>query len=104
MDESRAITRNQARQVAKGYNQEEDIDYDETFAPVSRLKAVILLIAFVCMSSFKLFQMDFKSTFLKGFINKELYVSWPPGFEDQTHLKHVYKLKKTLYGLKQAPW
>jgi len=75
MDESRAITRNQARQVAKGYNQEEDIDYDETFAPVSRLKAVILLIAFVCMSSFKLFQMDFKSTFLKGFINKELYVS-----------------------------
>jgi len=69
MDESGVITRNKARLVAKGYNQEEDIDYGETFALVARLEAIRLLLAFACMSGFKLFQMDVKCAFLNGIIN-----------------------------------
>ena len=100
LDEAGVITRNKARLVAKGYNQEEGIDYDETFAPVARLEAVRLLLAFACMSGFKLFQMDVKSAFLNGFIKEEVYVSQPPDFEDHQHPNHVYKLNKALYGLK----
>jgi len=103
MDESGVITRNKARLVAKGYNQEEDIDYGETFAPIERLEVVRLLLAFACMSGFKLFRMDFKSAFLNAIINEKVYVEQPPGFEDHPHPNHIYKLKKALYGLKQAP-
>jgi len=102
-DGSGIITRNKARLVAKGYNQAEPIDYDETFTPVARLEAVRLLLAFSCMSGFKLFQMYVKSEFLNGFVNEEIYVSQPPGFEDHKHREYVYMLKKALYGLKQAP-
>jgi len=103
LDEAGVITRNKARLVAKGYNQEEGIDYGETFAPVARLEDVRLLLAFACMSGFKLFQMDVKSAFLNGIINEEVYVEQPPGFEDHQYHNHVFKLKNTLYGLKQAP-
>ena len=103
LDEVGVITRNKVRLVAKGYNQEEGIDYDETFAPVAKLEVVRLLLAFACMNGFKLFQMDVKSDFLNGFINEEVYVSQPPSFEDHQNPNHVYKLKKALYGLKQAP-
>jgi len=103
LDEAGVITRNKARLVAKGYNQEEGIDYRETFALVARLETVRLLLAFACMSGFKLFQMDVKSAFLNGIISEEVYVEQPPGFEDHQHPNHVYKLKKALYGLKQAP-
>jgi len=103
LDEVGVITRNKARLVVQGYNQEEGIYYDETFAPMARFKAVRLLLAFACMSGFKLFQMDVKNAFLNGFINKEVYVSQPLGFEDHQNPNHVYKLKKALYGLKQAP-
>ena len=98
LGESGVITRNKARLVAKGY-----IKYGEIFAPVVRLEAVRLLLAFACMSGFKLFQMDVKSVFLNGIINDDVYVEQPPGFEDHQHPNHVYKLKKALYGLKQAP-
>ena len=103
LDEARFLTRNKARLVAKGYNQEEGIDYGETFAPVARLEAVRLLLAFACMSEFKLFQMDVKSSFLNGIINEEVYVAQPLGFGDHQRPNHVYKLKKALYRLKQAP-
>jgi len=103
-DDSGIITRNKARLVAKGYNQAKGIDYDETFATVVRLEVVRHLLAFACMSGFKLFQMDVKSVFLNRVVNEEIYVSQPPEFEDHKHLDHVYKLKKALYGLKQAPW
>ena len=86
--------------VAKGYNQEEGIDYDETYAPIARLKAIILVLDFACMMDFRLFQMDVKSAFLNGYIEEEVYVDQPPGFVDYEHPNHVYKLKKTLYGLK----
>ena len=103
LDEDGVITRNKARLVVKGYNQEEEIDYGETFAPIARLEVVRLLLAFACMSGFKLFQMDVKSDFLNDFINEEVYVEQPPSFEDHQHPNHVFKLKKALYGLKQAP-
>ena len=89
--------------VAKGYNQEEGIDYEETYAPVVRLEAILVLLAFVCIKGFKLYQMDVKSAFLNGYIMEEVYVEQPPGFEDVTKPDYVFKLKKALYGLKQAP-
>ncbi|CAN0838933.1 Retrovirus-related Pol polyprotein from transposon TNT 1-94 [Linum grandiflorum] len=97
------ITRNKARLVAQGYNQEEGIDYDETFAPVARLEAIRLLCAVASILKFKLFQMDVKSAFLNGFLKEEVYVSQTPGFEDSAHPDYVFRLNKALYGLKQAP-
>lgn len=103
LDENGIIFLNKARLVAQGYNQEEGIDFEETFAPVARLEAIRLLLAYACSMNFQLFQMDVKSAFLNGYINEEVYVKQPPGFEDFKHPSHVYKLKKDLYGLKQAP-
>ncbi|GJW70244.1 retrovirus-related pol polyprotein from transposon TNT 1-94 [Tanacetum coccineum] len=103
LDENGVVSRNKARLVAQGYNQQEGIDYDETYAPVARLEAIRILLAYACALDFKLFQMDVKSAFLNGFINKEVYVAQPLGFIDFKKPDHVYKLKKDLYGLKQAP-
>ncbi|GJZ37427.1 retrovirus-related pol polyprotein from transposon TNT 1-94 [Tanacetum coccineum] len=89
--------------VAQGYNQQEGIDYDETYAPVARLESIRILLAYACALDFKLFQMDVKSAFLNGFINEEVYMAQPPGFINFEKPDHVYKLKKALYGLKQAP-
>ncbi|KAL5545088.1 hypothetical protein UlMin_008872 [Ulmus minor] len=80
VDESGVVTRNKARLVAQGYNQEEGIDYEETFAPVARLESIRMLLAFACFKDFILFQMDVKSAFLNGFIIEEVYVEQPPGF------------------------
>ncbi|KAI4371459.1 hypothetical protein MLD38_019692 [Melastoma candidum] len=101
LDESGYVVRNKARLVAKGYSQSEGIDYDETYAPVARLEAIRLLLAYACYNDFKLFQMDVKSTFLNG-EKEEVYVDQPLGFEDPKKHDHVYKLDKALYGLKQA--
>ncbi|GJY52893.1 retrovirus-related pol polyprotein from transposon TNT 1-94 [Tanacetum coccineum] len=89
--------------VAQGYNQQEGIDYAETYALVARLESIRILLAYACALDFKLLQMEVKSAFLNGFINKEVYVGQPPGFNDFEKPDHVYKLKKALYGLKQAP-
>ncbi|KAH9679772.1 hypothetical protein KPL71_026267 [Citrus sinensis] len=102
MDESGVVVRNKARLVAQGYNQEEGIDIDETFAPVARLESIRMLLAFACHKDFILFQMDVKSAFLNGYIMEEVYVKQPPGFENEKFPNHVYKLSKALYGLKQA--
>nr|GEW11767.1 retrovirus-related Pol polyprotein from transposon TNT 1-94 [Tanacetum cinerariifolium] len=103
LDENGIISRNKARLVAQGYNQQEGIDYDETYALVARLKSIRILLAYACALYFKLFQMDVKSAFLNDFINKEVHVAQPPGFIDFEKPDRVYKLKKALYGLKQAP-
>ncbi|GJU82079.1 retrovirus-related pol polyprotein from transposon TNT 1-94 [Tanacetum coccineum] len=103
LDENGIVSRNKARLVAQGYNQQEGIDYDETYAQVARLESIRILLAYACALDFKLFQMDVKSAFLNGFINEEVYVAQPPGFIDFKKPDHVYKLKKALYGLKQAP-
>jgi len=94
------IVRNKGRLVAKGYNQEEGIDFGETYAPMAILEAVRLLQAYVCINGFKMFQMDVKSAFLNGYINEEVYVNQPSGFEDHKYPDHIYKLKKVLDGLK----
>ena len=64
MDENDVIVRNKARVVAQGYNQQEGMNYEETFAPVVRLKAIRKLFAFTCYKNFILYQMDVKSVFL----------------------------------------
>nr|GEU42136.1 retrovirus-related Pol polyprotein from transposon TNT 1-94 [Tanacetum cinerariifolium] len=103
LDENGIVSRNKARLVAQGYNQQEGIDYDETYALVVRLESIRIVLAYACALDFKLFQMDVKSAFLNGFINEEVYVTQPPGFIDFEKPDHVYKLKKALYGLKPAP-
>ncbi|GJV34962.1 copia protein [Tanacetum coccineum] len=92
--------KNKARLVAQGYNQQEGINFDETYAPVARLESIRIFLAYACADDFKLFQMDVKNAFLNGFIYEEVYVAHPPGFEKPNR---VFKLKKALYGLKQAP-
>jgi hypothetical protein len=88
--------------VAHGFYQKERIDYEETFAPVARLEAVRILLAFAASKGFKLYQMDVKSTFLNGYIEEEVYVRQPPGFENPKFPNHVFKLHKALYVLKQT--
>ncbi|GJU39358.1 retrovirus-related pol polyprotein from transposon TNT 1-94 [Tanacetum coccineum] len=100
LDENDIVSRNKAKLVAQGRNQQEGIDYDETYAPVTRLESIRILLAYAYTLDFKLFQMDVKSAFLNGFINEEVYVAQPPGFIDFEKSDHVYKLKKALYGLK----
>ena len=100
MNENGEITRNKARLIAQGYSQEEGIDFEETYAPVARLKAIRILLAFFVSQSVKLFQMDVKSVFLNGYIKEEVYVEQPPGFEDHKYPDHVFKLTKALYDLK----
>ncbi|KAI3681564.1 hypothetical protein L6452_36364 [Arctium lappa] len=89
--------------VAKGYCQEEGIEYEETFAPVARLEAIRIFLAFIAHRGFKVFQIDVKSTFLNGQIQEEVYVQQAPGFEISKYPNHVYFLDKALYELKQAP-
>jgi hypothetical protein len=103
LSEQGEVVRNKARLVAQGYSQQEGIDYTETFAPVARLESIRLLISFAVNHDITLYQMDVKSVFLNGYIDEEVYVHQPPGFENSKHPDYVYKLKKSLYGLKQAP-
>jgi hypothetical protein len=105
------VVRNKSRLVSQGFNQKEGIDYEETFAPVARLEAIRILLAFSVAKGFKLHQMDVKSAFLNGVLEEEVYVRQPPGFESEKYPgfesekypHRVYKLRKALYGLKQAP-
>ncbi|GJU14144.1 putative ribonuclease H-like domain-containing protein [Tanacetum coccineum] len=84
-DERGMVVRNKARLVAQGYTQEEGIDYDEVFAPVARIEAIRLFLAFASFMGFIVYQMDVKSAFLYGTIDEEVYVSQPPGFVDPDH-------------------
>ncbi|GJV96610.1 putative ribonuclease H-like domain-containing protein [Tanacetum coccineum] len=97
------VVRNKARLVAQGYTQEEGIDYDEVFAPVVRIEAIRLFLAYASFMRFIVYQIDMKSTFLYGTIEEEVYVCQPPGFEDPQFPDKVYKVEKALYGLHQAP-
>jgi hypothetical protein len=76
-DKHEVVTRNKARLVAKGYAQVADLDFEDTFAPIARLKSIRILLAYVVHHSFKFFQMDVKSAFLNGPIKEEAYVEQP---------------------------
>ncbi|GKD53226.1 retrovirus-related pol polyprotein from transposon TNT 1-94 [Tanacetum coccineum] len=97
------VVRNKTRLVAKGYNQEEGIDLEESFAHVARLEAVRMFIAYAAHKNITIFKMDVKTDFLNGPLKEEVYVSQPEGFIDLEFPDHVYRLKKALYDLKQAP-
>nr|GEZ56610.1 putative ribonuclease H-like domain-containing protein [Tanacetum cinerariifolium] len=102
-DERGIVIRNKARLVAQGHTQEEGIDYDEVFAPVARIEAIRLFLAYASFMGFTVYQMDVKSAFLYGTIDKEVYVMQPPGFQDPKFPIKVYKVEKAMYGLHQAP-
>nr|GFA09784.1 retrovirus-related Pol polyprotein from transposon TNT 1-94 [Tanacetum cinerariifolium] len=87
----------------KGYDQKEGVYFEESFAPVARLEAVRLFIAYVAHKSFTVYQMDVKTAFLYGPLKEKVYVNQPDGFVDPYHPDKFYRLKKALYGLKQAP-
>nr|GEX09320.1 retrovirus-related Pol polyprotein from transposon TNT 1-94 [Tanacetum cinerariifolium] len=103
LDELGGILKNKARLVARGYCQEEGIDFEESFAPVARFEAIQIFLAYVAHKNMVVYQMDVKTVFLKVNLREEVYVSQPDGFMDPDNPNHVYKLKKALYGLKQAP-
>nr|GEX46457.1 hypothetical protein [Tanacetum cinerariifolium] len=102
-DEENTVIQNKSRLVAKGYAQKEGIDFEESFAPVARLEAVRLFIAYAVHNSFTVYQMDVKTAFLYGPLKEEVYVNQLDGFVDPYNPDKVYRLKKALYGLKQAP-
>ncbi|GKB40146.1 retrovirus-related pol polyprotein from transposon TNT 1-94 [Tanacetum coccineum] len=103
LDELGGVLKNKARLVTRGYRQEEGIDFEESFAPVARLEAICIFIAYVAHKNMIVYQIDVKTAFLNGILREEVYVSQPDGFIDQDNPNHVYKLKKALYGLKKAP-
>nr|GEZ73432.1 retrovirus-related Pol polyprotein from transposon TNT 1-94 [Tanacetum cinerariifolium] len=103
LDELGGILKNKTRLVARGYRQEEGIDFEECFAPFARLEAIQIFLAYAAHKNMVVYQMDMKTAFLNGNLREEVYVSQPDGFVDQDNPNHVYKLKKALYGLKQAP-
>ncbi|GJU93539.1 retrovirus-related pol polyprotein from transposon TNT 1-94 [Tanacetum coccineum] len=102
-EELHQFDRLKARLVAKGYPQEKGIDFKESFAPVARLKAVWIFVAYAAHKSFPIYHMDVKTTFLNDPLKEEVYVAHPDGFVNPDHLEKVYRIRKALYGLKQAP-
>ncbi|KAI3815676.1 hypothetical protein L1987_15355 [Smallanthus sonchifolius] len=102
-DEGGIVVRNKARLVVQGFYQEEGIDFEEVFAPVARLEAIRMFLAYAAYMDFTVYQMDVKSTFLYGKVQEEVYVKQPSGFIDPTCPNRVYKLDKALYGLHEAP-
>ncbi|KAJ0600422.1 putative RNA-directed DNA polymerase [Helianthus annuus] len=102
-DDRGIVVRNKARLVVQGFSQIEGIDYNEVYAPVARLEAIRIFLAYASFKKFKVYQMDVKSAFLHGVVEEEVYVEQPPGFEDPLHPDRVLLLNKALYGLHQAP-
>nr|GFA35721.1 hypothetical protein [Tanacetum cinerariifolium] len=103
LDELGGILKNKARLVARSYRQEEGIDFEESFAPVARLEAIRIFLAYAAQKNMVVYQMDVKTAFLNSNLREEVYVSQPDGFMDSDNPNHVYNLKKSLYRLKQAP-
>ncbi|GJU02953.1 retrovirus-related pol polyprotein from transposon TNT 1-94 [Tanacetum coccineum] len=102
LDELGCILKNKAQLVARGYYQEKGIDFEESFALVSRLEDIRIFIAFAAHMNMVVYQMDVKTAFLYGNLREDVYVSHPDGFVNPDNPNYVYKLNKALYGLKQA--
>ncbi|GJR61363.1 putative ribonuclease H-like domain-containing protein [Tanacetum coccineum] len=92
-DERGIMIKNKARLVAQGYTQEEGINYDKVFAPIARIEAIRLFLAYASFKDFVVYQMDVKSDFLYGKIKEEVYVCQPPGFEDANFPDRVLERK-----------
>nr|GEX00281.1 Gag-Pol polyprotein [Tanacetum cinerariifolium] len=101
-DAENTVIQNKSRLVAKGYSQEEEIDFKKSFALVTRLEAVRIFLAYAAYKNFPIFKMDVKTAFLNGPLKEEVFVQQPDGFVDPDFPNHVYCLKKARYGLKQA--
>nr|GEZ06589.1 retrovirus-related Pol polyprotein from transposon TNT 1-94 [Tanacetum cinerariifolium] len=97
------VAESSSHNLAKGYAQQEGIDFEESFAPISRLEAVRIFIVYAAHMSFPIYQMDVKTAFLNGPLKEKVYVAQPDGFVDPDHPEKVYLLRKALYRLKQAP-
>nr|GFB80211.1 putative ribonuclease H-like domain-containing protein [Tanacetum cinerariifolium] len=102
-DKRGIVIRNKVRVVAQGYTQEEEINYEEVFALVARIKAIRLFLAYASFIGFIVYQMDVKSAFLYGTIDEKVYVMQPPRFQDPEFPDRVCKVEKAMYGLHQAP-
>nr|GEX93670.1 retrovirus-related Pol polyprotein from transposon TNT 1-94 [Tanacetum cinerariifolium] len=96
LDEYGVVLKNNARLVAKGYQQEEGINFKESFALVARIEAIRIFIANAASKNMTIYQMDVKTAFLNGELKEEMYVSQLEGFVDPDHPTHVYRLKKDL--------
>lgn len=97
------IERFKARLVAKRYTQSYGIDYQETFAPVSRLNTIQVLLSLAANLDWPLFQLDVKNAFLNGDLLEKIYMDIPPGFVSESTTNKVCRFKKSSYGLKQSP-
>ncbi|XP_019465092.1 PREDICTED: uncharacterized protein LOC109363293 [Lupinus angustifolius] len=98
-----SVSKHKARLVAKGFLQKQGLDFEEVFAPVARLETIRLVVAIASSRRWHICQMDVKSAFLNGPLDKEVYIAQPPGFVIPEEEHKVYRLHKALYGLKQAP-
>nr|GEW36161.1 integrase, catalytic region, zinc finger, CCHC-type, peptidase aspartic, catalytic [Tanacetum cinerariifolium] len=98
-DASSKVSLSREISIVKGYCQEEGIDFEESFPPVPKLKAIRIFIANAASKNMMVYQMDVKTVFLNEELKEEVYVSQPEGFVDPDRLNHVYRLKKALYGL-----
>jgi len=98
-----SIEHYKARLVARGFTQQEDIDYSKTFSPVIKQATIILVFSIAVSRNWKIHQLDIHNAFLNGVLTEEVYMKEPRGFVDPTLPSHVCRLHKSLYGLKQAP-
>ena len=101
-DATGEVVKYKGRLVAKGFLQRKGFDYEETFAPVAKMNSVRSIIAMAAAEGLHIHQMDVDAAFLNGQIDCDIYMSQPPGYEDEQHPEWVCKLNKSLYGLKQA--
>jgi hypothetical protein len=98
-----SLDRYKARLVAKGFKQIYEIDYDDTFSPVIKMATIHMILSIAVSRGWSLRQLDVYNAFLHGYLEEEVYMEQPPGYEDPTKPGYVCKIDKALYGLKQAP-
>ena len=99
-----SIEQYKAHLIAKGYNQQEGVNFTETFSPVVKPVTIRTVLSLSLTHHWPIRQLDVNNAFLHGVLYEEVYMEQPPGFRDSSHPTHVCRLHKAIYGLKQAPW